>query len=283
MNQSRALTLLMIVPALLMVLGLVVIPLLSSMESAFAVEQGYGLDNFEKALALYGKDVLYTMGVVSLSACLIGLLSVAIGGTITLSGHRRLVALLSAIYRWPLFIPFIVAAQCMRTFLAKNGLMNNALMSADIITPLQAVSYLDWSGIVFTFVWKQTAFATLMIAGAMAAMDRSQIQAASNLGAGKVRILFQIILPQVSGTVGVALILSTVTMLSVLSVPLMIGTGTPTMITADMAFRISSYGEYGVANALGFISWLMSAGLAWYYLRHSLKKQDAVVQGGKAA
>lgn len=283
MNQSRALTLLMIVPALLMVLGLFVIPLVSSMESAFAVEQGYGLDNFEKALALYGKDVLYTMGVVSLSACLIGLLSVAIGGTITLSGHRRLVAFLSAIYRWPLFIPFIVAAQCMRTFLAKNGLMNNALMSADMITPLQAVSYLDWSGIVFTFVWKQTAFATLMIAGAMAAMDRSQIQAASNLGAGKVRILFQIILPQVSGTVGVALILSTVTMLSVLSVPLMIGTGTPTMITADMAFRISSYGDYGVANALGFISWLMSAGLAWYYLRHSLKKQDAVVQGGKTA
>ena len=63
--------------------------------------------------------------------------------------------------------------------------MNNALMSADLITPLQAVSFLDWSGIVFTFVWKQTAFATLMIAGAMAAMDKSHIQAASNLGAGR--------------------------------------------------------------------------------------------------
>ena len=51
-----------------------------------------------------------------------------------------------------------------------------------------------------------------------------------------------------TGTVGVALILSIVTMLSVLSVPLMIGTGTPTMLTADMAFRISSYGDYGVAS-----------------------------------
>ncbi|CAM3440189.1 ABC transporter permease [Parendozoicomonas haliclonae] len=282
MNQSRTLTLLMVVPALLMVVGLFVVPLLASMESAFATGEGYGFAHFAKAIELYGRDILYTLGIVSLSAVLIALLSIAIGGTLTLSGNRRLVAVLAAVYRWPLFIPFIVAAQCMRTFLAKNGLMNNALMSADVITPLEAVSFLDWSGIVFAFVWKQTAFATLMIAGAMAAMERSQIQAAANLGAGKARILFQIILPQVSGTVGVALILSIVTMLSVLSVPLMIGTGTPTMLTADMAFRISSYGDYGVANALGFISWLMTAGLAWYYLRFSMRNQQQSLKGGAA-
>ncbi|WP_461538593.1 ABC transporter permease [Spongorhabdus nitratireducens] len=275
MKQSRIFTLMMLCPALLMVVGLFVIPLLSSVESAFAVGDRYGLDHFQKAAELYGRDILFTMGIVGLSALIIALLSITISGILTLSGNRRLVSLLSALYRWPLFIPFIVAAQCMRTFLAKNGLMNNALMSADLITPLQAVSFLDWSGIVFTFVWKQTAFATLMIAGAMAAMDKSHIQAASNLGAGRVRILFQIILPQVTGTVGVALILSIVTMLSVLSVPLMIGTGTPTMLTADMAFRISSYGDYGVANALGVISWLMVAGLAWYYLKQSMRNNTA--------
>ena len=37
--------------------------------------------------------------------------------------------MLAWLYRWPLFVPFIIAAQCMRTFLAKNGLMNNSLMS----------------------------------------------------------------------------------------------------------------------------------------------------------
>ncbi|MRI33648.1 ABC transporter permease [Endozoicomonas sp. OPT23] len=281
MNQSRFFTILMLVPALLMVVGLFIIPLLSSIESAFAVDDQYGFDHFIKATELYGTDIVFTVGIVSLSAVIIALMSITIAGILTLSGNRRLVALLAAIYRWPLFIPFIVAAQCMRTFLAKNGLMNNALMSADLITPLQAVSFLDWSGIVFTFVWKQTAFATLMIAGAMAAMDRSQIQAAANLGAGRVRTLFQIILPQITGTVGVALILSIVTMLSVLSVPLMLGTGTPTMMTADMAFRISSYGDYGVANALGFISWMMTAVLAWYYLKHSLRNENGA--GGQHA
>lgn len=63
----------------------------------------------------------------------------------------------------------------MRTFLAKNGLMNNALVAADLVTPLETLSWLGWKGIVITFVWKQLAFATLLICGAMAALESSQI------------------------------------------------------------------------------------------------------------
>ena len=73
----------------------------------------------------------------------------------------------------------------------------------------------------------------------------------------------------------VGLILSFVTMLSVLSVPIMISGGAPTMITVDMAFRINSYSDYGVANALGLISYAMTGAAAWVYLRRS------VASGGK--
>ncbi|KGQ06095.1 hypothetical protein BBAD15_g8577 [Beauveria bassiana D1-5] len=139
----------------------------------------------------------------------------------------------------------------MRTFLAKNGLMNNMLVAGDLVQPLDTISWLGWKGIIITFVWKQLAFATLLICGAMAALEPSQVLAARNLGASRVRILFDIILPQVLPAIGVALVLSTVIMMSVLSVPLMIGTGTPTMLTVDMAFRVNSYSDYAVANALG--------------------------------
>ncbi|MDB4837138.1 ABC transporter permease subunit [Marinomonas sp.] len=120
------------------------------------------------------------------------------------------------------------------------------------------------------------AFSTLLISGAMAALDESQIRAARNLGASKIRILFEVMLPQITPTLGVAMVLSTVTMMSVLSVPLMIGTGSPTMMSADMAFRVNSYGDYHVANALGLVSYLICAGLAWFYLRQSLKDKGAV-------
>ncbi len=64
-------------------------------------------------------------------------------------------------------------------------------------------------------------------------------------------MLLEIVVPQVRQTLAVGLILSFVIMMSVLSVPLMINAQTPTMLTADMAFRINAYGDYGVANALG--------------------------------
>lgn len=67
------------------------------------------------------------------------------------------------------------------------------------------------------------------------------------------------------------LVLAFVTMLSVLSVPIMISGGSPTMITADMAFRVNSYSDYGVANALGVISYLIAGAVAWLYLRRTVK------------
>src|SRR5216684_3986189 len=125
------------------------------------------------------------------------------------------------------------------------------------------------------FLYRWTPFVALLVAGAMAALDRAMIEAARNLGASRPRILVEIVLPQVSGTMIVGLILSFVTMLSVLSVPIMVSGGSPTMMTVDMAFRINSYSDYGTANALGFISYAITGIAAWIYLRRS------VASGGK--
>jgi len=264
----------LLLPALLMVGLLFVYPLLFSLAYAFRneAESRWDFANFSKAFALYGADVSLTIGVTVLSTVLVGVLAVAVAGYLTLGENPRAVAVLRWIYRWPMFIPFVVAAQLMRTFLAKSGMLNNSLMSLGLLEPLNAMSLLDWRGVVVTFVWKQLPFAALLISGAMAAMDRSLMESARGLGAGRLRILIEIVLPQVRATVGVSLILSFVTMLSALSVPMMIIAGSPTMITVDMAWRVNSYGDYGVANALGFVSFAMSGVAAWFYLRQGLRE-----------
>jgi putative spermidine/putrescine transport system permease protein len=271
--QSRLSSLLLVAPALSLVAALFLYPLGFSLASAFTTPQGIGLDNFAKSFELYRTDILFTFVIIAVSTALIGGLSIAIGGYLTLGGNATAVAILAWIYRWPLFVPFIVAAQCMRTFLAKNGLMNNALAATGLLDVTAAQSFLDWRGIIITFVWKQTPFVALMVAGAMAALDRSTIEAACNLGASRLRILVEIVVPQVSSTLLVGLILSFVTMMSVLSVPLMVSGGTPTMLTVDMAYRINSFGDYGVANALGFISYLMTGAVAWIYLRRTMRER----------
>ncbi|QRV22428.1 ABC transporter permease [Marinomonas foliarum] len=266
----------LIAPAALMVGIFFLYPLGFSLYSAITLDDGsITLSHLSKAFELYSNDILFTIIIVLISVVILAVLSITIAALITLSPFRTLTKTLAFLYRLPLFIPFIVTAQMMRTFLAKNGLMNNAFVASGLLTPMDTVSFLGWSGIIITFVWKQLAFSTLLISGAMAALDDSQIRAARNLDASRLRILFQIILPQIIPTLGVAMVLSIVTMMSVLSVPLMIGTGSPTMMTADMAFRINSYGDYHVANALGLVSYCICAGLAWFYLRQNLKEKGA--------
>lgn len=276
---SRRASLYLVAPAILLLGLLFLYPLSFSLLWSFRDEEtgGWGLQNFIKAFSLYSNDILFTLIIVTLSTTVIGLLSVAIGGYLTLGENRVALVLLRWLYRWPLFIPFVVAAQLMRTFLAKNGMMNNIFVSTGLLEPLQATSFLDWRGIVITFVWKQTPFVALLVAGAMASLDRSTIEAARNLGAGRLRILVGIVVPQVGTTLVVGLILSYVVMMSVLSVPLMLNAQTPTMMTVDMAWRINAYSDYGVANALGFVSYAMTAVIAWFYLRQGVR------EGGKPA
>jgi putative spermidine/putrescine transport system permease protein len=262
-------------PALLVIIVFFLGPLLASVVSSFQTKAGaWTLANFDKSFELYSEDVGYTAVIVLASTLAVGLMSIAIGGYLTLGSNPRAQAVLRWLYRWPLFIPFIVAGQVMRTFLAKNGLLNQLLIGSGILEPLAAQSYLDWRGIVLAFVWKQTPFVALMVAGAMAAIEPAHIEAARNLGAGRLRILFEIVIPQIRRTLMVGLVLSYVTMLSVLSVPMMINPNSPTMMTVDVAYRINAHGDYGVANALCLISLVLASVGAWFYLRHGVARKD---------
>ena len=268
--RGRGVALALIAPALAVVGVFFVAPLVMSGVVAFRGKGGeFTLEHFRKSFDYYTTDLLFTLAIVLLSTFLIGLVAIAIAGYLTLGGHPRTVAVLRWLYRWPLFIPFVVAGQLMRTFLAKNGMLNHVLIGSGLIEPLSAQSLLDWRGIVVAFVWKQAPFVTLLLAGAMAAVESQHIEAARNLGARRLRVLTDIVLPQVRGTLLVGLVLSFVTMLSVLSVPLMINPNSPTMVTVDVAYRISTHADYPVANALCLLSLALAAIGAVFYLRHA--------------
>ncbi|MDN6958156.1 sugar ABC transporter permease, partial [Enterococcus faecium] len=147
-------------------------PLGFSLVSAFtAPGQPFTLDHFRKVYALYASDVLFSLLIVLISVALLALLAITLSAVIALSPCRPVVSLLGLLYRLPLLMPFVVVAQMMRTFLAKNGLMNNELVADDLGTQVETLSGMGWKGIVISFVWRQLAFAPLLLCGAMAALD----------------------------------------------------------------------------------------------------------------
>ena len=68
---------------------------------------------------------------------------------------------------------------------------------------------------------------------------------------------------------------ASLSVLSVLSVPLMLNPNSPTMITVDVAYRISTFADYAVANALCLLSLLLAAFGAAFYLRHAVRKVES--------
>jgi len=263
--------LLFVAPALAVVALFFIVPLAMSAVLAFrGANGGITGEHMAKAFELYTKDLLFTLAMTLVATAGIAVVSIAIASYLTLGAHERTRAMLRWLYRWPLFIPFIVTGQVMRTFLAKNGMLNHVLIGANLIEPISAQSMLDWRGIVIAFIWKQAPFVTLLLAGAMAGIETQHVEAARNLGAPRWRVLFDIVLPQVRGTLLVGLVLSFVTMLSVLSVPMMINPNSPTMLTVDVAYRINSHGDYAVANALCLMSLVLAAAGAALYLRHAV-------------
>jgi ABC-type spermidine/putrescine transport system permease subunit I len=266
--------LLLLAPALLLLLVLFVVPAVLSVRGALLDKNGIpSLDNFRTAFGVYGHDIVFTAWIVCLAVALTALLAVLIAGYLTLGSNRLAVRVLAWLYRWPLFVPMVCAAQIMRGFLARNGMLNNALVGIGVLTPAQTASLLDWRGILITFVWKQLPFVTLLVAGAMASLDRSMIEAARDVGAGGARVLFGIILPLVRAPLLVACVLTFVTLMSVLSVPIMLSADSPTMITVDMAYRITTFGDYATADALGVISYVMTMLVGWFYLRHAARER----------
>src|SRR6202790_4291548 len=154
----------LLAPALIVVFVFFVVPLAMSAVVAFRRKDGgLTLEHFAKSFDLYTTDLLFTLAIVLASTILIGLVAIAIAGYLTLGENPRAVAILRWLYRWPLFIPFVVAGQVMRTFLAKNGMLNHVLIGTGLIEPLSWQSLPAWRGLAGVFVWCHAPFVLLAL------------------------------------------------------------------------------------------------------------------------
>lgn len=113
---------------------------------------------------------------------------------------------------FPHFISWIIVSGMALTFLSANGgLVNKLLVSLHLIDkPLQFMVDPDyfWGLAVFTAVWKDTGWWTIIFLAAIAGIDTSLYESAQIDGAGRLRRIWHITLPGMQGTIVVVLILA---------------------------------------------------------------------------
>jgi putative spermidine/putrescine transport system permease protein len=264
----------LLLPAVGLMLALYAYPFVSSIYRSLLVkgEGALTLANYAKVWELYLRDVFFSLEISILSTTIAAVLSIALAAYLRLA-TGQLARLIGNVYRFPIFIPFVVVAQMMRTFLAPHGLLNIFLAQVGMINLEAPLGLLNWKGLTFGFVWKQAPFMTLIVLSGFEMVDDTYIEAARSVGAKLPRVIVRILMPMSRATISVALILAFTSTVGTFTLPYMlIGGKVPTTVTVDIAHRVTYFGDYGVANALGTLAYLMVLIAAIYYLRYTVKR-----------
>jgi len=260
----------LVLPAILIVGMLFVYPFFLSLINSFKTKDGWGLQNYYTIWELYRGDVLYTIWIAVASLAVLLVFGILLGGFLRLHFN----GVIEFLFKIPLFIPFVVVGHAMRVFLAPNGTLNALLSMAGLISLDNPPSLAYTSaGLIIALAWKNLSMALLLMMGAFRGVDNSYIEAAKNVGAGRLRIIFNVLVPMAKGAIAVSSVLIFTSIIGNFSIPVMMGnTSGPQVMMVDLYYQIVYQNNYGVANAIGVVAYLVSMGAAIYYLRMVTKK-----------
>ena len=260
-------------PAVAFMLLMYAWPFVASVARSFVDQEGkVGFANYVKTWQLYLKDIVFTFTVTIVNTL------IAAVGAILLAVYFRLrqnvvSRAMASILKLPIFIPFVVVAQMMNSFLAPHGLLNTALAQLGLIDLEKPLQLLNFAGLTFGFSWKQVPFALLIVFGGFQMIDNSYIEAARSSGARLARVVWRILVPMNKASILVAVVLVYSSIVGTFTLPYMlIGGKVPTTITVDIAHRVGYFRDFGVANTLGVCSYVLVLITAAYYLRTKLRE-----------
>lgn len=272
-GAERSLPLFLLLPAVAFILVMYIYPFALSIVRSLTDEAGrFSLSNYYKAVSLYGRDILFSIEVSVLGTVISALLAVALAAYIRLS-NSRISRIVNALSRLGIFLPYVVVAQMMRSFLAPHGLLNVLLANVGLIDIDSPLEFFNIRGLILGFLYKEIPFMTFIILSGLQVIDEAYIEAARSIGAKTHHIILRILIPMVKPTIAIAVVLTFCTITSTFTLPYMIVAENPTTVTVDIAHRITYFGDYRVASALGVFLYLIVGAMAIYYLRRTVREE----------
>jgi raffinose/stachyose/melibiose transport system permease protein len=262
----------MALPALLFFVAFAVLPLVGVLLLSFTSWDGIGVikpagfDSWRAVLTDPGLPhaLWVTFVVMALSWAVQTPLSILLG--VFLAGHQRYREVLAALF----FIPLLLSSAAI-AITYKALLDPNFGLGAGLHLPLLTK---DWLGrgnlamgvIIFVVSWQYIPFHTLIYQGAVRQIPKSMYEAAQLDGAGRVRTLFRITLPQLKYTIitsSTLMVVGSLVFFDLIFVLTEGGPGDATRVLAlDMYKRGFQANLMGQASAIAVILVLVGLALA---------------------
>jgi putative spermidine/putrescine transport system permease protein len=140
----------------------------------------------------------------------------------------RLAAYVQGLAIFPMFVPSIILSYAVIRVLGPNGtvdLLANAVGLPKIRSP-----YLTPWGPVIGLVWDNIPLTVLILLSGLGNVSNQSIEAARDVGAGRVAVLWHIILPRIGNSILVAVSFTVLGIFSSFTLPYVLGPAAPEMM-----------------------------------------------------
>ena len=243
---------LLILPAFLLLVAFYIAPILQVLAISFTDPEP-GLENYERLFTSMSvqRVILTTLRICLITTVLSLLLGYGIAYAITLAKPRAKGWWLLAVLV-PLWISVLVRAFAWVTLLRRQGLINNSLMGAGVISePLPLV----WNefGIIVGMVHYMVPFAVLPMLASMREIDPRLLAAARGLGASRGEVFRRVFLPLSMPGVIAAGVLVFIFSLGFYITPAILGGGKTLMVAEWISLQILDLIRWGLGTMMATV------------------------------
>ncbi|NIY80985.1 MAG: sugar ABC transporter permease [Rhodobacteraceae bacterium] len=287
-KHSRMSARLMISPAVLLLLGWMLIPLSMTLYFSFlrynllmpGMEEFTGLTNYRYFLT----DPAFFAALWNTIALVVGVLVVTVIGGILLALLLDQPFFGQGIVRILVIAPFFVMPT-VSALVWKNMFMNpvNGLFAhaakALGLQPFDFLSAAPLGSIIGIVSWQWLPFATLILLTALQSLDQEQLEAAEMDGAPWIKRFFYIMLPHLARAITVVILIQTIFLLSVFAEILVTTNGGPGTASTNLTYLIYMQSllqfDVGGGSAGGVVAIILANIVAIFLMRMIGKNLDA--------
>lgn len=269
--RGWALGLLLVAPPVALVGGLILWPIASAVGRTLLLPDGEGgrrlsLDTyaafFSDRYSLNNLGVtLWTTGV-----CAVLLILICLPIALYLRFSRGPVAAyVQGLAIFPMFVPSIILSYAVIRVLGPNGTVDLVLNALGL--PRMPSPYLTPWGPVIGLVWDNIPLTVLILLAGLGAVSDASVEAARDVGAGRLAVLWHIVLPRIGNSILVAASFTVLSIFSAFTLPYVLGPAAPEMMGPFMQRTFRDLGDPVAALTQAVIAFGFCIVFGLFYVR----------------
>lgn len=171
----------------------------------------------------------------------------------------------------PMFVPSIILAYALIRVLGPNGMVDLLLNFAGL--PKLRTPYLTPWGPVIGLVWDNIPLTVLILLSGLGSVGNMAIEAARDVGASRLQVLWHIILPQITNSILVALSFAVLGIFSAFTLPYLLGPASPEMMGPFMQRTFRDLNDPVAAITQAVITFGFCIVFGLFYVRSVARNQ----------